>query len=444
MARSRFKQVVDGLVSDIQSGNLRPGTRLPTHRELARRHDLALATASRVYAELARMGLVIGEIGRGTYVREAFGAQGMACDMLAGLGSGIDLNANMPTAFGQDTQLRRALRHLSQQGDLEALLLYQPPLGRPQERQLVADYLVQRGVPTDAGRVALVQGAQHGLTVALLGALCPGDAIAVDALTYPGFRQIAAMLRMEMIPVPVGREGTDLQALRTLCSQRRVKAVYCMPTMHNPLGFVLTLQQRQELAAIARQHGLLVLEDAAYAYLAAPAVVPVAALAPERTVYIGGLSKNLATGLRFGYISAPPAMMGAIERAIRATTVNSPALVTALVRRWLMDGTVDRMERHRRADARHRQALARRLLEGVTLVGHPGSYLLWLPLEGRDRAEAICQDLHEQGIALSTAAPFAVGTHVPNALRIALGTVDPSTLERALAQVRIRLDQLAG
>ncbi|MFC9523371.1 GntR family transcriptional regulator, partial [Bacillus velezensis] len=60
MARSRFKQVVDGLVSDIQSGNLRPGTRLPTHRELARRHDLALATASRVYAELARMGLVIG------------------------------------------------------------------------------------------------------------------------------------------------------------------------------------------------------------------------------------------------------------------------------------------------------------------------------------------------------------------------------------------------
>ena len=69
MGQVRYKQVVDALASDIRAGQLRPGTRLPTHRALAQRHGLALATASRVYAELEAIGLVVGETGRGTFVR---------------------------------------------------------------------------------------------------------------------------------------------------------------------------------------------------------------------------------------------------------------------------------------------------------------------------------------------------------------------------------------
>ena len=48
MARSRYKSLVDALAADIRSGRLAPGTRLPTHRELAGQHGLALATATRV------------------------------------------------------------------------------------------------------------------------------------------------------------------------------------------------------------------------------------------------------------------------------------------------------------------------------------------------------------------------------------------------------------
>ncbi|MBT9512122.1 MAG: GntR family transcriptional regulator, partial [Acidovorax sp.] len=44
MGQVRYKQVVDALASDIRAGQLRPGTRLPTHRALAQRHGLALAT----------------------------------------------------------------------------------------------------------------------------------------------------------------------------------------------------------------------------------------------------------------------------------------------------------------------------------------------------------------------------------------------------------------
>ena len=65
MPRARYKNLVDTFAEDIRSGRLSPGERLPTHRQLAARHGLALVTASRVYSELAAMGLVSGEkIGR--------------------------------------------------------------------------------------------------------------------------------------------------------------------------------------------------------------------------------------------------------------------------------------------------------------------------------------------------------------------------------------------
>ena len=64
MPRSRYKTLVDAYAADIRAGRLAPGTRLPTHRELAASAGLALVTASRVYAELEAMGLVSGETGR--------------------------------------------------------------------------------------------------------------------------------------------------------------------------------------------------------------------------------------------------------------------------------------------------------------------------------------------------------------------------------------------
>ncbi|WP_445010107.1 GntR family transcriptional regulator [Vreelandella stevensii] len=80
MPRARYKQVVDAFALEIRAGKYRPGTRLPTHRQLAQRHGLALATATRVYAELEAMGLVVGETGRGTFVRDTALPPGLGVD----------------------------------------------------------------------------------------------------------------------------------------------------------------------------------------------------------------------------------------------------------------------------------------------------------------------------------------------------------------------------
>lgn len=436
MSRSRYKTLVDTYAADIRTGRLAPGTRLPTHRQLATQEGLALVTASRVYAELEAMGLVSGETGRGTFVRETSLSPGQGIDQKDVAVGMIDLNFNYPSLPGQTQLLRTALRQLALSGDLEALLRYQPHAGRAHERASVARHLLSRGVNVDAEQVLLVNGAQQGLAVTLMALLKPGDVIAADALTYSGFKVLAEALHLEVVAIPVNEQGPDLAALEKLCRSRSVRAVYSMPTLHNPLGWVMPIEQREELAAIARRYDLTLIEDAAYAFLVEDPPRPLIDLAPERTVYVSGLSKNIATGLRVGFIAAPAAHVPALERVIRATTWNTPGLMTAIVCGWLDDGTVIELEAQKRHDAQARQALAAELLKGLPCVAHPNSYFLWLPLPEDVRADQIVVELMQKQISVTTAEPFAVSAHVPHAIRLALGSVEMDVLRQALTTVR--------
>ncbi|MBP0588578.1 PLP-dependent aminotransferase family protein [Paraburkholderia sp. LEh10] len=434
MAEPRYKQLVDRLAADIRAGRLRPGTRLPTHRELATREGLALVTATRVYAELQAMGLVSGETGRGTFVKEPL-PRGQGVDLHAWSADTVDLSFNYPSSPGQADLLRAALRQLATAGDLESLLRYQPHGGREHERATVARHLASRGVPAKPDTAMLVSGAQHGLTTAAMALLEPGDVVAVDALTYPGFKLAAEASRLELASIPSAAQGPDLDALAALCKRRRVRAVYAMPTLHNPLGWVMSATRRRELVALARRHGLILIEDAAYAFLAKGAPPPLAALAPETTVYVSSLSKSVATGLRVGFVCAPREWVPKIERAIRATTWNTSATMTAIACGWIEDGTVTRLEADKRRDATRRQSLAAEVLNGIKRISHPASYFVWLPLAQEVRADAVAMALLRERISVTTALPFSTTAQVPHAIRLALGSVDLATLKRSLETV---------
>lgn len=440
MAHARYKQLVDALAAEIRAGRLPPGTRLPTHRQLAAQEGLALVTATRVYAELEAMGLVSGETGRGTFVREALLPRGLGIDQHVVAADMVDLNFNYPSLPGQAELLRVALRQLAASGDLEALLRYQPHGGRQHERATVARHLACRGLTVTADQVMIVNGAQHGLATTVMALLQPGDVVATDALTYPGFKLLAEAHRLELAPIPAAGHGPDLDALERLCTRRRVRAIYVMPTLNNPLGWVMSASRRRQLVSIARRHGLLIIEDAAYAFLAEDPPAPLAALAPETTVYVSGFSKSVATGLRVGFIAAPAEWVPRIERAIRATIWNTPGVMTAIACAWLDDGTVTRLESEKRRDATIRQAIANDILVRMPRVSHPASYFVWLPLAEEVRADQVVMALMRERISVSTAEPFATSAQVPHAIRLALGSVELDTLREALEKVRRVID----
>jgi DNA-binding transcriptional MocR family regulator len=436
MAAPRYKTLVDALASDIRTGRLAAGVRLPTHRGLAAREGIAVVTATRVYAQLETMGLVSREQGRGTFVRDIAVPAGHGIDQQDVATDAVDLNFNYPSLPGQAGLLRQALREVATSGDLDSLLRYQPHRGRPQDRASIARHLRRRGITSDADRILIVNGAQQGLAITVMATLNAGDVVAVDALTYPGFKVLAHALRLGLEPIPTTTDGPNLDALEKLCATRPVRAIYAMPTLHNPLGWVMSARDRTRLIKIARQHGALIIEDAAYAYLAEDPPPPLVATAPDITVYVSGLSKSVATGLRVGFVVAPPSAVPSLERAIRVTTWNTPALTTAIACRWLNDGTVDHLEAQKREDAKARQSLARQELAGLPLIGHPSSYFTWLTLPDGARADRLTATLARRHISVTTAEPFTTSTHTPQAIRLALGSTDLERLQSTLRTVR--------
>ncbi|MFG2177772.1 PLP-dependent aminotransferase family protein [Streptomyces abikoensis] len=436
MAAPRYKKLVDALASDIRTGRLAPGARLSTHRALAAREGIAVVTATRVYAELEAMGLVSREQGRGTFVRDITIPVGHGIDQQAVAPDTVDLNFNYPSLPGQADLLRQALREVATSGDLDSLLRYQPHRGRPQDRASIARHLGRRGITADADQILIANGAQHGLAITIMATLSAGDVVAVDALTYPGFKVLAHAFHLDLEPVPTTADGPDLDALEKLCATRPVRAIYTMPTLHNPLGWVMPPTDRIRLIGIARQYGPLIIEDASYAYLVEDPPPPLAATAPDITVHVSGLSKNIATGLRVGFVLAPPPAVPSLERTIRATTWNTPALTTAIACRWLDDGTVNHLEAQKRDDAKARQALVRQELVGLPFIGHPSSYFTWLPLPDDARADRLTATLARRHVAVTTAEPFTTSTHTPQAIRLALGSTDLDSLRSALRTVR--------
>ncbi|MBN3763848.1 PLP-dependent aminotransferase family protein [Burkholderia sp. Ac-20365] len=443
MPRSPVAAIAETLAAGIRSGKLAPGTALPTHRQLAARHGVAIASASKVYAQLKSMGLVIGETGRGTFVRDRPQQREWDSGDEARLSaSAVDLSFNHPTWPGQADLLRSMLRELAASGDLAALMHQQPPGGRLHERRIVAAFLAkQRGIQAEADRVFLVSGAQQGLDIATRALLAPHDAVAVDALTYPGFRMLASLQRLTLRPVPCLDNGPDLDALDALCRRHPVRAIYTMPTLHNPLGWVLTNRQRGRLVDIARRYDCLLIEDAAYAYLDPKAPPALAALAPERTIHVSSLSKSLASGLRFGYVVVPDHCAGRIKAAIRASYWSLPGIVTAMATRWMTNGTVARHETRLRREARNRQTIAREAFDGMRIVAHPTSMFLWLPLPEDLRMDAIATALAQRGIAVSKAEAYAATRHAPHALRLGLSSVPLEQLRSVLMQVRETIER---
>src|SRR5262245_35076497 len=189
--------------------------------------------------------------------------------------------------------------------------------------------LLGHGVDTVHANVLLTGGSQQGLDTVLRALTRPGDVLAVDALTYPGIKLLAAAHGLKLAPVPIRADGPDLDALDVLCRTRPVRAIYAAPTMHNPLGWVLGAGQRERIVAAARAGESLIVEDGTYAFLEPAPPPPLQALAPERTCYVAGLSKNVAAGLRFGFAVVPDAHVAAVVRQLRAAAWGAPTLVTS-------------------------------------------------------------------------------------------------------------------
>jgi len=419
----RYLAIADALRDDVEAGRLAPGARLPPQRTLAYSLGVTLGTVSRAYLEAARRGLVRGEVGRGTFIAARLAEDGFGQQQVEpGV---IDLSLNRPLLGGTAAELARTLAELARENDLAQYLAYQSELGLLAQREAASTWLERSGVEAGAERIAITCGAQHGLEVALAACAQPGDTLLVEGLTFPGIKPLAARLGVTLKAVASDRGGLLPDALAAACREVGPKALFTMPTLHNPTTATLSADRRSAIAGIARRHDLTIIEDDIYGFLVEAAPAPLAALAPERVIYVTSLSKCMAAGLRVGYVACPAALVARLAAAVRSSVWMAPPLMGEIAARWIRDGTAVRLSRARTDEARRRQALAAGFLAGHAVETHPASFHLWLQLPEPWRWSDFVAAAEARGVRVTPPDLFITGRGgAPHAVRLCLTAVE--------------------
>ena len=435
--RPLVDRLLSALERDIRAGELAPGLRLPPQRELAFFLGVSLGTVTKAYAEAERRGLTQATVGRGTFV--AAPAPDAAFRFSPrGQPSGVNLAQNVRPVLSGGAALTQALGKLRKK-DLSRLLVYSPSAGEDDHRRAMADWLARTTqLQPDWRNLAVTAGGQQAVALALGSLVSAGDAILTEAGTYYGLRTLAEHAGYRLKGLQLDDEGLVPEALDRAAAATGARVVYVTPTLHNPTGRTMGQTRREEIVRVARSRDLWIVEDDVYALYAGPkAVTPLAALAPERTLYVSSLSKSLSAGLRVGILLTPGAEpLERVLRALRATAYSAPALGPAVGAQWIEDGTADALAAEVRAETERRVGLALALFgPAAEPPSFPGSLHVWLPMAELDAERAAAHALRA-GVEVTPPSAPIVDWHGLSGLRVCLGGVeDPGELERALKVV---------
>src|ERR1700722_225634 len=325
-------QMVDQIRDAIRCARIAPGSRLPSSRRLSEQLAISRNTVMRAYDLLLMEGIVESRPASGIYVAEqqprpaATAALALAADdqvlqqrmpmplrprsVQAPIHSNrnrllFDFFPGRPSAdlFPLKTWRRLLQANLSH-GGAAGLTQYGEPAGLPALRTAIANHLAAaRGIMADPSRIVIVSGIQEGLTIAARLFLTRGALSVVEDPCYLGAAKAFEAADAEVISVAVDQDGLNPELL----PQRTASLLYMTPSHQYPTGATLSAARRTEIVAWARRHGCYIIEDdydCDIRYLGSH-LMPLAALAPDCTIYMGTFSKSLGAGLRLSYMVVP-------------------------------------------------------------------------------------------------------------------------------------------
>jgi len=429
MSKFEYLKLADTVAIEIASGALKPGDRLPPQRSFAYQRKIAVSTASRVYTELLRRGLVVGEVGRGTFVsgetRRGY------TSLTEPRAQRIDLEVNYPLLATQSAMIARSLEGLDRPEALDVALRQSSVVGTQAARSVSAEFLAREPWKPAADQLVFTANGRQCIAAALAALVPSGGRCGVEALTYPFIKEIATRLGVTLVPLAMDEDGVRPAAVQKAHREAHLSALYIQPTIQNPLGMTMSAARRADIVRVVERLGLPVIEDTVYGFLSDEA--PLATLAPDHCIVLDSLSKKVAPGLAIGFIVSPPRLREAVMASVRSGGWTASGFALTAGQRMMGDGTVAELVRLKRIDAARRQQMAAKYLEGFEVQANVKSYHLWLTLPPHWRSQTFVAAAARRDIALTPSTTFAIAPgHAPNAVRLALGAPSSDQLETAL------------
>jgi len=441
----KYLGIYRAMAQAIEQGRLRPGRKLPSQRRLAEILDVSVGTVTRAFNEALDHGLIRGEVGRGTYVREYFPTELRVVDQSRIPSGSLDLYQNFPVLIPalEDRLWADALASLRRRDSLADRMRMSWSEENERRQRAGAAWIARTGLKPSEHNIFDCPGVQAALC-AIFGALVkPGDLVVAPSLSHPGIKLLAEQFSAKVVGLPIDDGLIVPEAFEKICREQAPRLLYCSPTIHTPTTITMPDDRRRAIAEIARRYDVTIVEDESAAFLLPEPPLPISAHAPERSFFVGDVWMALSLGLRTTFVLTPDSMMDSMATAVAASSGITSPLVAEVATYWIESKMADELIATRRAELQARNEVVREVLGRRDLRSDPYGHHVWLELPEPWTSELFALRAEKLGVAINGAEWFAVGHGpVPQAVRVCIGIApDVPVLRWAVTVLDRLIDQ---
>ncbi|MDA1063955.1 MAG: PLP-dependent aminotransferase family protein [Proteobacteria bacterium] len=467
-----YRQVIDLIATNIDSGTLRSGDRLPSLRRMSRSAGVSIPTVRQAYIELERQRRIESRPQSGFYVRP-HATNDIVSPAPSSRGKPVCLNcrplmervyvginnpnlvplgiANPSMAKPAAKSLHRAMKRVMARAE-ERSLGYSSTLGELSlRRQIAYHYLDTIGANIEPEHIAITNGGQEALLLSLQAVASPGDIIAVETPTYHGLLELIDSLGMLAVEVETcPEEGVTLSELRRTLEKHDVRACMFSTTLGNPLGVTMPESDRREMVKILEEFDTVLIEDDVYGDLRFDGTRPVPAQLlknSKRIITCGSFSKTVAPGYRIGWVVTTE-YIDRIARLKRAFSCSSGLLQQLTLADFLTSGDYARHLKVLRPilkqNAERMSALVGEHFPAATRTSRPvGASVLWLEMPAGVDAAQLFDEAIAAGISIAPGQIFSPSNRYRNCLRLSYGHPWTEQTENAIRWLGQRVTELS-
>lgn len=358
----------------------------------------------------------------------------------------VSLAGGMPfvQALPHDVLLDGAQRVISELGS--QALQYGSGQGDAGLRDVIREVMAVEGVTARNDDIVVTTGSQQGLDLLAKLFVDPGDVVLVESPSYVGALGIFRSYQADIRHVAMDHDGLIPSALTEAIKQARsegkpIKLLYVVPNFHNPAGVSLAAARRAEILDIAKDNGILLVEDNPYGliWFDNPAPAPIRSADDEGVVYLGSFSKTFAPGLRVGWVVAPHGIREKLVLAAEAAIL-SPSMFTQLLIReyFTSEDWGSQIDSFRLLYRQRRDAMVDALKTELPTLSYTvpgGGFFLWASLpEGLDSKEMLPRAVTEL-VAYTPGTAFFANHEGRSHLRLAFCYPEPDRIREGIKRL---------
>lgn len=458
----KYQRLALELETDIAKGRLAPGEKLPSIRTMSKETNLSVNTIERALELLEGRGLITIRSQSGSYVKTEVPKNEFSSDKFTNTPKTVKVDdyirflleltsASNSIPFGlgfldPDLYPHRAIKRTAtklMREEPDVISKYSHPPGEWAYRLSVSKYLKKHGTHISPEEVIATTGAMNGVETALRALCEPGDTVIIEIPQFWTVLQIIEVLKLKVIEVPAHPvTGIDLEKLRAATKTGKVKAAVVMPNFNNPLGCLVSDENKRELVSILAEKDIAIIENDAYSDLAHNGKRAISLKEfgdPSQIITCSTFAKTISPGLKIGWM-APGKYFDEVQKIQRSTSTGVSRLSQMIIARYLGTREHEKNLNILRSECgkqlnRIAETVVRHFPRGTSVSSPKGGLVLWIELPGNIDAVELFRRSISQKIVVCPGAIFSASNQHKNHIRINGGMKFTPKVEQALIEL---------